>query len=130
MSVVPDLYLAEHRALVRLRSTLARLGRNRRFVLAAGVVGLLVTFGGMLATGGSGSIGTIMFVPWVALLAVELGPAAGALVGVAATGLYFAAAETVGLPDDPLTLTLRLAPLVGVGVAAGLSSRRILSDAL
>ncbi|HJU37164.1 MAG TPA: ATP-binding protein [Gaiellaceae bacterium] len=131
MSVVLDLYLDEHRALVaRLRSTLSRLGRNRSFVLAAGAVGLLATFAGMLATGGSGSIGTIMFVPWVALLAVELGPAAGGLVGVAATALYFAAAETVGLPDDPLTLALRLAPLVAVGVAAGLSSRRIASDAL
>jgi signal transduction histidine kinase len=33
------------------------------------------------------------------------------------------------LPDDPASLALRLAPLVGVGVAAGFSSRRISSDA-
>ena len=71
-----------------------------------------------------------MFVPWVALLAAELGPVVGGLAGVAATGLYFAAAETVGLPHDPVTLMLRLAPLVGVGLAAGYSSRRISSDAL
>ena len=71
-----------------------------------------------------------MFVPWVALLAAELGPIAGALAGVAATGLYFADAELVGLPHDPVTLMLRLAPLVGVGLAAGYSSRRISSDAL
>ena len=126
-----DLYLVERRAvLARLRSTLSRFGRNRRLVLATGGVGILLTFVGMLAGGGSGPIGTIMFVPWVALLAVELGPAAGALAGVAATALYFAAAESVGLPNDPLTLALRLAPLVGVGVAAGLSSQRISSDAL
>ena len=99
-------------------------------MLGIAIAGLLLTFVGMLATGRSGPIGTIMFVPWVALLAAELGPVAGGLAGVAATGLYFAAAETVGLPHDPVTLMLRLAPLVGVGLAAGYSSRRISSDAL
>jgi signal transduction histidine kinase len=126
-----DLYLVERRALLaRLRSTFARLARNRKLLLGTGGFGLLLTFAGMLASGSSGPIGTIMFVPWVALLAAELGPTSGALAGVVATGLYLAAAETVGLPHDPLTLTLRLVPLVGVGVAAGLSSRRISSDAL
>ena len=126
-----DLYLADRLTLVpRLRSTFVRLARNRTLVLVTGVAGLLATFAGMLASGSSGPIGTIMFVPWVALLAAEFGPVAGGLAGVAATGLYFGAAETVGLPHDPLTLALRLAPLVGVGVAAGISSRRISSDAL
>jgi len=126
-----DQYLVERRALLaRLRSALGPLARNRTAVLATGVVGLVLTFAGMLLTGGSGTIGTIMYVPWVALLAAELGPAAGALSGVAATCLYFAAAEAGGMPDGVLTLALRLAPLVGVGVAAGLSSRRITADAL
>ena len=58
-----------------------------------------------------------MFVPWVALLATELGPALGGLAGVAATGLYLAAAETVGFPHDPASLVFRLAPLVGVAAA-------------
>jgi signal transduction histidine kinase len=104
--------------------------RNLTFLIAAAIAGLFATFAGMLASGPSGPIGTIMFVPWVALLASELGPAAGGVAGVAATALYFVAAETDGLPHDPVALTLRLAPLVGVGVAAGLSSRRISSDAL
>jgi signal transduction histidine kinase len=53
------------------------------------------------------------------------------LVGTAVFGLLLTAdVELDGLPHDPLTLVLRLAPLVGVGVAAGLSSRRISSDAL
>jgi signal transduction histidine kinase len=116
--------------MARLRSTLGRLARDRRVVLAIAIVGLLLTFVGMSATGGTGPIGTIMFVPWVALLAAELGPVIGALAGLLATALYFAAAEIAGLPHDPASLTLRLAPLVAVGVAAGLSSRRITSDAL
>jgi signal transduction histidine kinase len=125
------LSLLERRAfLTRLWSTLSTLGRSRAFVVGTGSAGLLATFTAMLATGSSGPIGTIMFVPWVALLAAELGPLVGGLAGVAATGLYFAAAEAGGLPHDALSLTLRLVPLVGVGVASGLSSRRISSDAL
>jgi len=130
MSVVADAYLFERRAfLARLWSTCSRLARHRPVVLGTATVGLLATFAGMLATGRSGPIGTIMFVPWVALLAAEVGPKAGGLAGAGATALYFAAAETDGLPHDPVALTLRLVPLVGVGVAAGLSSRRISSDA-
>jgi signal transduction histidine kinase len=130
MSVV-DAYLVEPQAfLERLRATVGRLARQPKVLLGIGVAGLLGTFAAMLATGGSGPIGSIMFVPWVALLAAELGPTVGGLAGVAATGLYFADAELVGLPHDPVTMMLRLAPLVGVGLAAGYSSRRISSDAL
>ncbi len=129
MSAIADLYLVERHALVtRLKSSIGHLQR-RSVVVATVVGGLLATFAAMLATGPSGPIGTIMFVPWVALLATQLGPGAGSLAGAAATVLYFAVAETNGLPHGPLALALRLAPLVGVGVAAGLSSRRITSDA-
>jgi signal transduction histidine kinase len=84
----------------------------------------------MLLTGGPGHIGTIWFVPWVALLAAQLGPALGAVSGVAAAGLYLVAAETTIDPDDATAFVLQLVALVGVGIAAGLSSRRISSDAL
>jgi signal transduction histidine kinase len=131
VSVTVDARLVERRDLFgRLRSTVVRLARHRPVVVGTATVGLLASFGGMLASGPAGPIGTIMFVPWVALLATELGPTAGGLAGAAATALYFTAAELEGLPHDPLALALRLAPLVGVGVTAGLSSRRISSDAL
>ena len=131
MSSAADLLLLERRALLaRLRTVIRVLARKPKVVVGVASAGLVLTFVGMVTTGGSGPIGTIMFVPWVALLAAELGPVAGAVAGVVATVLYFAAAEAEGLPHDPASLTLRLAPLVGVGVAAGLSSRRISSDAL
>jgi signal transduction histidine kinase len=131
MSAATDLLFLERRTLLgRLRMTIRRLAGQPKVVLGVAVAGLLGTFAGMLATGESGPIGTIMFVPWVALLAAELGPTAGAVAGVVATGLYFTGAEMVGLPDDPATVLLRLIPLVGVGLAAGYSSRRISSDAL
>ena len=130
MSVV-EAHLVERGTLVeRLRDASRHWARQPMVVVGIAIAGLLGTFAGMLATGSSGQIGTIMFVPWVALLAAELGPTVGGLAGVAATGLYLAATEMVGLPHDPTTLMLRLAPLVGVGLAAGYSSRRISSDAL
>jgi signal transduction histidine kinase len=130
VSAATDILLLEPRSFLdRLCHACRHLARQPRVVVAVAIAGLLGTFAGMVAEGASGPIGTIMYVPWVALLAAELGPTAGGIAGVAATGLYFAAAETVGLPDDPATLILRLLPLVGVGVAAGFSSRRISSDA-
>jgi signal transduction histidine kinase len=104
--------------------------RKQMLLVSVATAGLVATFIGMLATGHSGPIGTVMYVPWIALLASQLGPATGALAGVLATALYFAAARELDLPHDPASLALRLAPLVGVGVAAGLSSRRISSDSL
>jgi signal transduction histidine kinase len=104
--------------------------RNRRLVIVAASAGLLATFAAMLGTGGPDEIGTIGFVPWVVLLAAQLGPAGGAFFGAGATGLYLAAAELTTDPDDVLALVLRLVALVGIGIASGLSSRRISSDAL
>ena len=55
LSAATDLYVVERRALaVRLGPTLARLARNRPVVLGTATAGLLLTFVGMLATGGSG----------------------------------------------------------------------------
>jgi signal transduction histidine kinase len=131
VSAAADLLVFERLGLSgRLWEAARRLARRREVLLVTASVGLVATFAGMLASGTSGPIGTIMFVPWVALFATQLGPAAGAIAGVGATALYLTAAEMVGLPHDPVTLLLRLAPLVGVGVAAGVSSRRISSHAL
>jgi signal transduction histidine kinase len=131
MSAAADAYLVARRTpRERLQSSLSRLARHRTILVGTAVAGLLATFVAMLVTGRNGPIGTIMFVPWVALLAAELGPVAGGVAGAAATALYFAVAETNDFPHDPLAVALRLAPLVGVGIAAGLSSRRISSDAL
>ena len=131
MSVTADAYLFERRTLVtRLRALTAHVRRNRPLVLAVASAGLLITFGAMLATGGPERIGTIWFVPWIAIVAAELGPVGGALSGSVAATLYLAAAEITVDPDDSFAFLMRLAALVGIGIAAGFSSRRISSDAL
>ena len=131
VSAIADLYLVQRQALVaRVGSKLARFSHHRSLVIGTATAGLLLTFAAMLAGGRSGPFGAIMYVPWVALFATQLGPVAGGLAGAAATALYLVVAEADGMPHDPATVALRLAPLVGVGVAAGFSSRRISSDAL
>lgn len=114
----------------RIGSTAARLAQKTTLMVGVGCAGLLLTFGVMLLTGGPRQIGSIWFVPWIALLAAQLGPTCGALSGIAASGLYLAAAELTIDPDDTAAFLFRLVALVGVGVAAGFSSRRISSDAL
>jgi signal transduction histidine kinase len=130
MSAAP-LYLVERRAVFgRLRSTGRSIARNRALMLGVGVAGLLITFGVMLLTGGPGKIGSIWLVPWVALLAAQLGPIWGVASGAAASGLYLLAVEVTTDPDDTTGFMFRLVALAVVGLAAGLSSRRISSDAL
>jgi signal transduction histidine kinase len=127
---VADAYVVRRPTLgVRVRDTSRRLVRRPKVVIVIAIVGLLSTFGAMIATGGPGRIGAIWFVPWVALLGSQLGPVGGAASGVAATALYFLGAEVITDSDDPLALVLKFAPLVAVGLAAAYSSRRIASDA-
>ena len=131
MSTTADAYLVQRPTFVeRVRATVRLLAGRRRLVIGTGCAGLLLTFSAMLATGGPARIGTIWFVPWVVLLAAELGPAGGAFSGLAASLLNLAAAELTTDPDDGIAFVLRLVVLVGVGLAAGYSSRRISSDAL
>ncbi len=130
MSAATDVLLVPRRSpSARLWASLVRLARNRAVLVGTATAGLLLTFAAMLATGRSGPVGTIMFVPWIALLATQLGPVAGGVAGAVSTACYFAVAEADAMPHDLLALLLRFLPLVGLGVAAGLSSRRISSDA-
>jgi signal transduction histidine kinase len=53
----------------------------------------------------------------------------GNLAVATASVLYLVAANIVGGPDDSVAIPLRLVALIGVGLGAGISSRRISSDA-
>ena len=59
---------------------------------------MLATFGAMLATGDAAQIGAVAFVPWIGLIGIELGLAAGAISGAAGTALYLVAAEMAAGP--------------------------------
>jgi signal transduction histidine kinase len=104
---------------------LARVGHRHHLVAELAGVGMLATFGAMLAIGDAGRIGAIALVPWIGLLGIELGVPSGALAGLVGTVLYVVAARIEGGPEGPLALAIRLVALVGVGAAAGIGGLRI-----
>jgi signal transduction histidine kinase len=131
MTATADGYLFGRRTLMtRLRGVTIRLRRHRPLVLGIGCAGLLITVGAMVAIGSPTRIGSIWLVPWIAIIAAELGPLGGAASGGVAAALYLVAVEVTVDPDDTLGFLLHLAALVGIGLVAGYSSRRISSDAL
>jgi signal transduction histidine kinase len=118
------------------RHTLARAFRlgaavllRRPVLIGLGTLGLLGSFAGLIAVGDTGRLAASAFVPWVILLASQVGPARGAIAGLGATALYGIAVVEVGGPHDPVALAVRMASLTAIGLATGLVSRRISSDA-
>jgi signal transduction histidine kinase len=131
MSAAADSYPYSRRTLtMRVRGLTARMRRNRPLVVAFACAGLLATFGAMVAIGAPARIGAIWLVPWVAIIAADLGPVGGAVSGGVAGIFYLAAVELTMDPDDSFTFVVQLMALVAIGVAAGFSARRISSDAL
>ena len=66
--------------------------RHPRTVGLVALGGMLVTFGVMVATSSSGLLGAVVFAPWVAIVGVDIGIAAGIAGGAGAGGLWLIAA--------------------------------------
>jgi signal transduction histidine kinase len=113
----------------RLLHAVATLTHRRRILIGLGIVGLLGSFGGVLATGRTDRVGAAAFVPWVMILGLELGPNLGVVAGLSGTALYGTAITDVGGPHSAIALAVRTAALTAVGLGSGLLSRRISSDA-
>src|SRR4051794_41926696 len=119
MSAATDVYLFKRQApLERLRCSVVGVARHPKLIVGTAIAGMVGTLAAMLIVGNAGEIGAIAFVPWVALLAARLGPAAGGLVGAAAMALYAGAAETGGGAPDPGGPRLRGGAPVGGGPPA------------
>ena len=104
---------------------LERVGNRRYLLTELAAVGMLATFGTMLAIGDPGRIGAVALVPWIGLIGAELGLVPGAAAGVAGTVLYLVATHVAGGPTGVVSVAIRLVALAGVGVAAGAGGRRI-----
>ena len=104
---------------------LARVSRNRYFVSELAAAGMLATFGAMLASGDAGRIGAVALVPWIGVIAVELGVVAGVIAGLSGTVLYVIAAALAGGPSGGLPIGIRFVAFVAVGAAAGVGGRRL-----
>ncbi len=123
-------YTGERRhILARAIRATAVLALRRDVLIVLGTAGLLGSFAGLIAVGDTGRLAASAFVPWIVVLASQLGPSRGALAGAAASALYIGAVEDVGGPHDAIALAVRTAALTAVGLGAGLLARRISSDA-
>lgn len=107
----------------------AGLALRRDVLIVLGTAGVLGSFAGLIAVGDTGRLAASAFVPWIVILASQLGPSRGALAGASASALYIVAVEDVGGPHDAIALAVRTAALTAVGLGAGLLARRISSDA-
>jgi signal transduction histidine kinase len=130
MSSAAGEYMGERsHAIEKALRTVARLTLRRAVMLTVGVVGLLGSFAGLIAVGDTGRLAASALVPWVIVLASQLGPNGGALAGAAASGLYLVAVLVVGGSQSPVELAVRTAAVTAIGLGTGLVARRISSDA-
>jgi signal transduction histidine kinase len=99
-----------------MRRTLVR----RRFVVAAiSLVGMLVTFGIVVATNSSVLTGAIVFAPWVMLIGVDSGAAAGIVTGGGAGALWIAAASADSTHPSASQTIVRVGILCVLGFGSG-----------
>src|SRR3989440_12851190 len=106
-----------------------RLLGNRRAALGLSIVGLSLTLLASLLATNMQTVGPTMFLPWVALLAFELGPWGGLAAALVTFSLFLASAAGDGLHITTLYVIGRLASflLIGLGVGPagnGLPGRR------
>jgi signal transduction histidine kinase len=113
----------------RFLHSIASLTRHRGAMLTIGVVGLLGSFAGLIAVGNTDRLAASALVPWVIVLASQLGPNLGALAGAAASALYIVAVVDIGGSHTAVELAVRTAALTAIGLGTGLVARRISSDA-
>jgi signal transduction histidine kinase len=94
------------------------LRRPRTAGLVA-LIGLLVTFAVMIAADASGTLGTIAFAPWVAIVGVDVGIVAGIAAGGLAGGLWLVAADAGSGSPSVSQAVIRFVVLAVLGGGSG-----------
>ncbi len=93
---------------------------RRRFLIAAvSLLGMLITFGLVIATNSSTLTGAIVFAPWVMLIGVDSGGVAGVAAGGGAGGLWMAAAVADSTHPSASQTVLRIGVLCVLGFGSG-----------
>src|SRR5437763_5799141 len=107
-----------------LRS-LSRLLRGRRGVIALSLAGLSLTLVASAVASNPETVGPSMLLPWVALLAFEIGPAGGLAAAVTSFVLFLVAESADGLKITPTFVSGRLASFALIGLGLGVAGRRL-----
>ena len=99
--------------------------RNRRVALAISLIALAVTLFAAFLTHNPQTVGPAMLLPWVALLAFELGPWGGLATAFAAFCLFLASASGNGLDITPVFVIGRLTSFALIAVGVGFAGKRL-----
>ncbi|HXY84162.1 MAG TPA: ATP-binding protein [Gaiellaceae bacterium] len=103
----------------------ARCLGDRRGRAALAAVGLIGTFLLFEFVPHAAHAGSVVFVPWIALIAVDLGLAAGVAAGLAGLGLFLVTAASHGADITPVFVLGRGASFVLIGAGVGALGTRL-----
>jgi PAS domain S-box-containing protein len=99
---------------------------RRRFLIAAvSLLGMLLTFAVVVATDSSTLTGVIVFAPWVMLIGVDSGAAAGIVTGGGAGGLWIAAAAADSTHPSASQTIVRIGVLCVLGFGSGVVGNQL-----
>jgi len=102
-----------------------RLLRNRRAALGLSVAGLGLTLLASLFASNPQTVGPTMLLPWVALLAFEVGPWGGLAAALVTFSLFLASASGDGLNITAVFVIGRLASFLLIGLGVGVAGKRL-----
>jgi signal transduction histidine kinase len=98
---------------------------RRRLLTSAAVVGLLATWGVMVAFSWSAKLGIVTLAPWVALIGFDIGMIGGIVGAAAAMSLWVVAANADAVALDSTQIAVRAASVVTLAVGSALAGRRL-----
>lgn len=102
-----------------------RVARDRRAVVAFSVTALALTLLASSLTNDPQIVGPAMLLPWVALLAFELGPLGGLVAAITSFCLFLATATGHGLIVSPIYVLGRFSSFALIAVGVGLAGKRL-----
>jgi len=106
-----------------------RLLRDRRAALGLSVAGLGLTLLASLFASNPQTVGPTMLLPWVALLAFEVGPWGGLAAALVTFSLFLASASGDGLNITAVFVIGRLASFLLIGLGVGVAGKRLRDSA-
>ena len=87
--------------------------------------GLGVTWGVMVAFSWASKLGTVALVPWVGVLAFDLGTLGGITVSAAAATLWLVTANAQDVVLDNVQIGVRVGSMIALGLGAGVAGGRL-----
>jgi len=102
-----------------------RLLRDRRAALGLSVAGLGLTLLASLFASNPQTVGPTLLLPWVALLAFEVGPWGGLAAALVTFSLFLASASGDGLNITAVFVIGRLASFLLIGLGVGVAGKRL-----